>query len=329
MAINLAALTPNEVSRDLKGKIVTIYGEPKVGKTTTATKFEKSLLVAFEKGYNALPGIMVQPVTRWKEFKDVLKELAKPETKKLFSTIVIDTADLAFDAAEKFICNREGVDAIGDIPYGAGYKMLKNEFNDALRSIPMMDYGLVMISHAVNSTFTDENGAEFSKIVPTLPKAPRAIVLSMSDVIGFAKNIENESGSQSVLFLRGTPRFEAGSRFKHTPDYIKFDYESLVTAISDAIEKEAETGGAVTDVATNAYEAPTEKSFVDVKTEIDKTIAEAMGKVEGDTDKQQALIGKIKKTIENHLGKGKTIKDSTEDQRDHLELILDDLKNLA
>jgi hypothetical protein len=322
MAINLGALVPNEVSRDLKGKIVTIYGEPKVGKTTTATKFPKSLLVAFEKGYNALPGIMVQPVTKWKEFKDVLKELAKEENKHLFATIVIDTADLAFDAAERFVCNREGVDAIGDIPYGAGYKMLKNEFNDALRSIPMMDYGLVMISHAVNATFTDESGAEYSKIVPTLPKAPRAIVLSMSDVIGFAKNVEDENGQQSVLFLRGTPRFEAGSRFKHTPNYIKFDYDSLVNAIAEAIEKEASQGGAVTDAPQNVYEVAKEVPFEEIKAEVDKIIE----KLVSDVATQEANAVKIKKIIETHVGKGKLLKDLNGDQRDHLELILDDLK---
>jgi len=46
MAINLQAIKPHQVSRDLKGKIVTIYGEPKVGKTTIASKFPKSLLLA-------------------------------------------------------------------------------------------------------------------------------------------------------------------------------------------------------------------------------------------------------------------------------------------
>ena len=36
--------------------------------------------------------------------------------------------------------------------------------------------------------------------------------------------------------MRGTPRYEAGSRFKYTPDYIDFSYNNLVSAISEAIE---------------------------------------------------------------------------------------------
>lgn len=327
MAINLQAIKPHQVSRDLKGKIVTIYGEPKVGKTTISTRFPKSLLIAFEKGFNALPNVMVQPVTKWREFKEVLKELAKAENKESFGTIIVDTADIAFDLCEAFVCNREGVDKIGDIPYGAGYKMLKKEFNDALRSIPMMDYGLVMISHAVNSTLTDEEGVEYSKITPTLPKAPRAIVLSMSDVIGYAKNIERDGVQQSVLFMRGTPRFEAGSRFRYTPNYIKFDYNSLVNAIADAIEKEAEENGAqsVTDNITNIYEEVEEKSFDELKKECQAVIPTLMEKHNNDAAEVQAIINKV---VESHLGKGKTLKDIKEEQVDILILIAGDLKEL-
>jgi len=36
MAINLLAITPHKVSRDLSGYITYIYGEPKTGKTSLA-----------------------------------------------------------------------------------------------------------------------------------------------------------------------------------------------------------------------------------------------------------------------------------------------------
>ena len=43
--------------------------------------------------------------------------------------------------------------------------------------------------------------------------------------------------------MRGTPRYEAGSRFKYTPDYIDFTYENLVNAIGEAIDKQAQEDG--------------------------------------------------------------------------------------
>lgn len=58
MAINLLALTPHKVSRDLSGYITYVYGEAKTGKTTMASQMPGCLLLAFEKGYNAIPGII-------------------------------------------------------------------------------------------------------------------------------------------------------------------------------------------------------------------------------------------------------------------------------
>ena len=63
MAINLLALQPHKVSRDLSGYITFIYGRPKTGKTTLASQAEKALLLATEKGYNAIPGIIAQDIT--------------------------------------------------------------------------------------------------------------------------------------------------------------------------------------------------------------------------------------------------------------------------
>ena len=47
MAIDLLNLQPTVISRDLKGKYILIYGKPKTGKTTLASKFPKNLLLAF------------------------------------------------------------------------------------------------------------------------------------------------------------------------------------------------------------------------------------------------------------------------------------------
>lgn len=328
MTINLMTIEPHKISRDLKGKIVCIYGEPKVGKSTIAASFDRTLLLAFEKGYNALSGVMVQPLSSWAEFKRVLTQLKTKEVKEKFSTIAIDTADIAFDLAEKFICSREGVDKIGDIPFGAGYKMLRNEFNEALRSIPMMDYGLVNISHSQVATFTNDEGQEYSKTVPTLPKAARHIVLSMSDIIGYAKPVENAEGERKVaLFLRGTAQFEAGSRFKHTPPVIPFEYDALVNAISDAIEKEEEEKpNSVTDTVVNLYEESEGKSFEELKAEINNLLTLAMqGKDEEQRGRQAEVI---KEVIESHLGKGRLLKDAKESQKDHVELILLDLESI-
>ena len=82
MAINLLELTPHKVSRDLSGYLTFVYGPAKCGKTTFGSKMPGALLLAFERGYNALPGVIAQDITTWGEMKQVMRELKKPEVKE-------------------------------------------------------------------------------------------------------------------------------------------------------------------------------------------------------------------------------------------------------
>lgn len=188
--IDILNIQPHQVSRDLKGYSVFFYGEAKSGKTTTASKFPKALLLAFEKGYNALPGVMAQPINSWSDFKKVLKQLKSDDAKAMYETIIVDTADIAYDLCEKYICANAknsnggfGVDTIGDVPFGKGYTLLAKEYDECLRSIVQMDYGLVLISHATDKSFKDEQGQEYNQIVPTLGNKPRNIVSRMCKLI--------------------------------------------------------------------------------------------------------------------------------------------------
>ena len=118
MAIDIFSIKPNAISRDLKGKYVLLYGKPKSGKTTAAAQFPKALLCAFEHGYNAIGGVMAQDINSWSDFKQVLRQLEKPEAHNMFETIVIDTVSIAWDYCEQFICKQNGVQKINEVPWG-------------------------------------------------------------------------------------------------------------------------------------------------------------------------------------------------------------------
>lgn len=95
MAINLLDIKPHKISRDLSGYITYIYGSPKTGKTTLAVQAPKAILLAFERGYNALPGVIAQDVTSWSEMRQVWRELKKPEVKEAYKTLIIDTVKIS------------------------------------------------------------------------------------------------------------------------------------------------------------------------------------------------------------------------------------------
>lgn len=268
--MDLLNLEPTKVSKDLKSKIIMFYGAPKSGKTTMASKFPKALIAATEIGTNALNNVFVQPIQKWADMNKLLKELKKDAVKEKFETIVIDTADNLYDLAEEYVLSQHGVSKIGDIPYGGGYKETEKIFDKALRQIPMLDYGLVIISHSTDKILKDDNGEEYSQIQPTLPKAPQKVVNRMSDIIGYSTTIKNEDGEDETrLIMRGSERVIAGSRWKHTPNSIVFNYENLVEAIHDAVEKASEEDGVeAIEKQVNHYEKEESRNFEEVRDEL-------------------------------------------------------------
>lgn len=336
--IDLTKIKPHQVSRDLRGYSIFFYGDPKSGKTTTAAHFPEALLLAFEKGYNTLAGVIAQPINSWAEFKQVLRELKREEVKNLYSTIVIDTADIAYDYACQYICSNAkrsdggyGVDNISDIPFGKGYGLVAQEFDECLRSIVQMDYGLVLISHATDKTFTSETGEEYNKIVPTLDKRATNVVSRMADIIGYSRSVTDKNGNESVkLFMRGTQRYMAGSRFKYTPDYIDFNYNNLTAAIRDAIDKQAEVEGKqfFTDKRVNLHEDTTkELNFDDLMAQF-QAIVTGLTEQYSEEEFQNYWQPRLTETIERYLGKGNKISNCNRTQVEAVSLIVADLEEL-
>ncbi len=322
--MDILNIQPHVVSRNLRGYIVLFYGEKKSGKTTNAAEFPSPLLCAFEKGYNALEGVMAANIQKWSDFKKILKQLKSEEAQAMYQTIIIDTSDIAYELCEEYIFKQESVDGYAEIPYGGGYAMVSKEFDRALREIPLMGYGLVIISHATEKTFTDKNNEEYTKITTTMPKKCANLTSRMADIIGYAAPIGGEE-DQTVLYMRGTKYFEAGSRFKHTPSSIIFSYDNLVGAIHDAVEKqEAAVGRESVEETQNLYGMrEAELDFNELQRQFKIKVDDILEKLGG-----EAGGPKIRSVVEKHLGKGKRVDSMLPDQVDILDLIVDDLSDI-
>ena len=338
-SIDIFGVQPHQVSRDMRGYSVFLYGGWKTGKTTTAVKFPKHFLLAFEKGYSAIPGAMAQPINSWSEFRQVLRQLKDDRAKERFETIIIDKADIAYDYCSKYICANNGVDTIGDIGYGKGYGLVEKEFDECLRQIVQMGYGLVVISHETDKTFKNENGTEFNKIVPTLDKRANNVLARMCDIIGYTRSVADEAGNEKVvMFMRGTSRYEAGSRFKYTPDYIDLSYDNLVKAIGDALDKQmAEDGSDLfTDQRENVHiDTTSTLDFDELMKEFSDIIANIPGSTDSMAETEEGVRfrdywqPRITQTIERYLGKGKKMMDCTRDQVEAVDLIVSELRDMV
>lgn len=319
--IDLLSLEPQRISRDLKGKYILLYGLPGVGKTSLASEFKNVLIAGFEMGTNALNNVYVQPIKTWKDWRDMVKQLCtKDALKDKFDSIAIDTADFAWDLCVKWICSQNGVEKLGDIPWGGGYDLAKKEYTQTFRDLTYSGYGLVFISHSTEKVYKNEKGEDYTQIVPALPNRPFDIVNKMVDIIAYIREIPVEIGdkveNKRYMFLRGDQRFLAKSRFKYIKPRIELSYQGLVDAIFEAIDEEvAHTGG----TASNEENPYTKQNFE----EIMEDAKQLWGQVVQNDKTEQALA-----ILEEEFGKPTRFSEILPEQTKELNAALIKIRDL-
>ena len=319
MAIDLLALQPHKVSRDLSGYITYIYGAPKCGKTTLASQMEKPLLLAFEPGYHALPGVIAQDITSWAEMKQVYRQLKMPEVQQTFRSIIVDTIDIAADRCKKYICNQNGIEDLGDLGYGKGWTKFKEEFNEVFRGLTQLGYAVFFIGHDKAEIIDNPDGTKTNKIRPQLSNSTKTVIAGMADIYGYAH--QKAAGEMSVLTLRdASGLIECGCRFKYMPVEITMSYKNLIDGLNEAIDKEAnETANMF--VTTERVVAP-----VAVEYDYDALMAEFQDLVGQLMSRGTTNGPKITAIVEKYLGKGKKVSDTTPEQAEFINLIVSDIK---
>lgn len=324
MALDLLAIEPNKVSTDLSGYITYIYGEGKTGKTTMASKMKNALLLAFEPGYKAIPGIRAQDITSWAQVKQVQRQLRDPKVKEAYKSIVVDTVDIAAALCEKYVCSQAGVERLNDVPYGQGWTKVKKEFEETFRAIAQDGYALFFISHSKDKVFKAKDGTEYNQIVPSCPTTYNEIVKNMADIYAFAEKYLDENGENRVRLNLRSPdnRADTGCRFKYIVNTINFEYSDLVKALENAIETEAQmTNNAAlfTDEKVKAVEV--------VNYDYDALMAEFQSIVSVLMEKDNNFYTpRITQIVDKYLGKGRKVSEATRDQAEFIFLIITEMK---
>lgn len=218
-----------QVKRDPKKALsdynLLIYGHPKAGKSTFCSHMDSPLFLATEPGLSALSVFEIS-ITSWNTFLEACKEIAKGEHK--FKTIVIDTVDNLYKLCVEYMLVKLGIQHEGDLPFGKGYALIKNEFMRAIRKLAMLPYGLVLTSHVEFSEVKTRTEI-YNKAVPTIPKAVRDMIVGWVDIILYADTL-----TDGMRVIRSSPneKWVAGDRTENAfgrvlPQEIPLNFEEF------------------------------------------------------------------------------------------------------
>lgn len=225
---------PKEKSKKEKNylkKIYTVYGQPKVGKTTIVSNLGDGdgdvLFFATEPGhkfqeiYKWTTGDGSSP-TSWDHFKQCVKELLQGEHN--FKAIAIDTVDNLYSWCSAHVLKENDIEHESDLGFGKGWKLVEKEFHRVINFLTQKDYGVIFISHEKTES-RKKKGIEYTYTKSTLGTGATRVVHGLSDYIFYFH--ADEDGNRWIR-TKGTNNVNAGDRSGLLPELIEMDSEKLI-----------------------------------------------------------------------------------------------------
>ena len=326
MAIDLLALEPTVITRDLSNKYILLAAPYKYGKTTFMCNIPGALILSFEPGLNAHAGVYAQTVTTWGEVKQIVKQLKDPKVREKFHTICFDTIDLAATLCQDFVCSQNSVQSLGDLPYGKAYALYEAEFQKTILSIANLGYGMVFACHTEEKEIEVDTDKTIVRIQPKLDKRAFNVINRLVDIIGIGVMEFDENGvSHRMLYTRETPNVRAGNRFTYFPPKIEFSYQAVLDNLVKAIEAEGTNNNAM--IVDKIEREVKEIDFNELKSYAGELWAKNLEKGQTDEEKQE-IAERILKKLEITFGRKIKLSEVAEDQAEVLELAVMEMENM-
>ena len=279
----LGRIKKNKVMADFSNYIYTISGKPKSGKTSLVYKCavekfgnaDNLLLVAFERGYNALNDINAVDIEKYDEFVELVDELVKNKKDLPYKMVALDTVDIMQDLAIPYMLKKASrrdnkmYKVISDVPYGNGWNLLQEVIYEQVNKLVKAGYNLWFITHDEDKTFTTKDGLSYDKTVLSLTGKVRDVCVNMSDFIVYIdttqRKVDDKIIDERIIRFRGDSTIEAGGRLEQVVESIPYSIKGFIKAVEDAIL--AEYGG-----DTKAVEKAKEEQTKDLEERVDRFI---------------------------------------------------------
>lgn len=151
----------------MKKKVkMVLYGAPGVGKSTFASKAPNPLFICSDGNFEwlDLPEEHGIEVSSWKEAKEIF---ANKELLNKYETIVLDLTEDLFKWCEAEFVQKNKLEHVGDLGYGKGYQITRDNFFIEISKLIAMDKNVIMIMHETTVVEKDRRGVEHTKHFPS------------------------------------------------------------------------------------------------------------------------------------------------------------------
>lgn len=321
MAFDILKPQVSHVADSLEGKVVLIYGTNNTGKTTVGTQLEKPLVLALEKGLNALDGVPYFPIDDWASFVNVITQLTNrkklDEIKQAYKTIVVDQLENVGEYAKAYICQQYNVRDVGEGKGGYGlWGQLNTLLCDAINKLTGAGFTVYFIDHeAVN-----EDGYAY----PSGEKRAVKAVVNLCDIVGHVvPNGVDENGNvipSSVVFAQTEHEF---GRTKFSPymatSLPEFTADAFVQCVKDGIQAKAKAE----KFKTVSYEEQAKQNTVE-----HKSFEELMDEIAslGNDMIAKGMSEDLTRIVEAQLGTDGKVGNLKKGQEQVIELLITQMK---
>lgn len=198
---------------DTNPSVLTLYGPPKVGKTTVLSQLENNLIIDTELGSKFVEALKIQP-SNLDEFNEICRMIMSED--KPYKYVTIDTVDrleewIELYATEQYMnssigkefnrytiedfklnkAHKPGVtkpkkdwESVLTLPHGAGYLWLRDAFKKYFNLIRRLAPHIIFVGH-MRDKVLNKDGKEVSVADLNLTGKVRDILAFNSDAMGY------------------------------------------------------------------------------------------------------------------------------------------------
>lgn len=230
---------PKKRETDLSKYKFLIFGKPKSGKSTFASKFPDAIFIPTEPGLNFLECHTItddegnpKVCRNWQDVCDAVKLIAT--TKHQFKTVIIDTVDNALEFCAIHTLQKREIEHESDEGYGKGWNIITREFTKVVNFLANSGFGIVFISHEKTSE-REINRVKRQYTDSSLSSGGQKYINGLVDFIFYTYQDDDH---KRLMKTKATHNLNAGDRTGLLPPEMPLEWPTVKKALDEALVRE-------------------------------------------------------------------------------------------